>query len=347
MTPGATVRARDRGPARKARDPNPAHGVPSLSPAVPLDAAMAALDGFRLVLRHNAQAIDAHLQGAIDDRDPEFLHQLRIAVRRTRSVLAEGRNVLPSAIATSARGQFKTLAALTGPVRDLDVYLIEWPTYTSSLERHVAAQLVVVENMLIERRRTAYADFADSFRSAMATEPFMAWRRWLDRPNDEPDMGDAHRPLGLVVSKRIARAQKTLLDRGRAIRPETPADVLHDLRKDAKKLRYLLECFAGLIPSDTTKKFLPRLRNLQDNLGQHQDAEIHLGELRTIGREIHAAGSTADQMLAMGQVAERLDRRRLAARAEFKTRFASYDTPAAQRALDSGLQRIRRSAGRH
>jgi hypothetical protein len=45
-------------------------------------------------------------------------------------------------------------------------------------------------------------------------------------------------------------------------------------------------------------------------------------------------------MVAIGQLTERLDQQRLAARAEFAARFADYDTPATQRALGAVLEGI-------
>ena len=64
-------------------------------PSIPLDPDLPALEGFRLVLAHLAGAIEANREGTIDDIDPEFLHEFRVAVRRSRSVLRHGRRVLP------------------------------------------------------------------------------------------------------------------------------------------------------------------------------------------------------------------------------------------------------------
>ena len=102
------------------------------SPTVPLDAAMPAVDGFRAVLANLADTIVANWQGTADQVDPEFLHDLRVAVRRTRSVVSQGKNVLPPTIVVQARERFAWLGGLTGPARDLDVYLIEWDGYTAS-----------------------------------------------------------------------------------------------------------------------------------------------------------------------------------------------------------------------
>ena len=136
------------------------------------------------------------------------------------------------------------------------------------------------------------------------------------------------------------RAHGVLIERGRLIGPDTPAEHLHDLRKDAKKLRYLLECFGSLLPDRPRKRYVKRLKALQDNLGEHQDAEVHVSMLRAISRELHDTGSSPDTMVAIGQLTERLDQQRLAARTEFAERFADYDTPATSRALDAVLDGI-------
>ncbi|MGH9166011.1 MAG: CHAD domain-containing protein [Acidimicrobiales bacterium] len=57
------------------------------SPTVPLDRGEPSLGAFRRVLSNLADAVDANWPGTVEDLDPEFLHDLRVAVRRTRSVL--------------------------------------------------------------------------------------------------------------------------------------------------------------------------------------------------------------------------------------------------------------------
>ena len=62
----------------------------------------------------------------------------------------------------------------------------------------------------------------------------------------------------------------------------TPAETVHELRKAAKKRRYLIECFGGLYAKSARTTFVARLKSLQDTLGEHQDAEVHAHALRTI-----------------------------------------------------------------
>ncbi|MGI9023910.1 MAG: CHAD domain-containing protein, partial [Acidimicrobiales bacterium] len=308
------------------------------SPSVPLDRAEPSLDAFRRVLANLAGEIDANWEGAVDDVDTEFLHDLRVAVRRTRSILAQGKRVLPTSTRDRFREEFGWLGAATGPARDLDVYLIEWDSYVAHLGDEVAAALAPLAGHLADRRRAEHATLADLLRAARYNELMADWHRWLGEPTtgDGKIAIDASKPIGRIAARRIATANDALLARGRGIGPDTPAEELHELRKDAKKLRYLLECFGALLPSGGRKAFVQRLKVVQDNLGEHQDTEVHAAQLRAMSHELHDAGTAGpDTLVAIGQLAGEFERRRSEARAEFAERFAAYDTAETRRSLDA------------
>jgi CHAD domain-containing protein len=306
---------------------------------VELHRSMPAIDGCRAVLSGLADTVAANWQGTIDETDIEFLHDLRIGVRRTRTVLGECKHVLPRAVRKNARATFARLGAVTGPPRDLDVYLVEWSTYTEGLDADTVRALEPVRDVLRRRRDAAHVELAQALRDPRSTAFMEEWRRWLAvaRSHEEATAKRALDPLGEVVAKRILRAHGRLIADGRSISPDTPADRVHDLRKDAKKLRYLLECFATVLATGPRKRFVRRLKDLQDNLGVHQDAEVHVATLREIADELHATGVDPQTLVAMGQLTERIDQRRIAARAEFAARFAAFDTAGTRRELERAL----------
>ena len=98
-----------------------------LSPRMPAAVAMAA------VLSSLFDTIEANVSGTVRDVDTEFLHDLRIAVRRTRTALKLAGDVLPSGVAARFRAEFKWLGDLTTPTRDLDVYLLSYPDMAEGL----------------------------------------------------------------------------------------------------------------------------------------------------------------------------------------------------------------------
>ncbi len=301
------------------------------SPAtVPLDAGEDALQGFGRVLRDLADTIDANLEGTVAATDPEFLHELRVAVRRTRSVLAQSQGVLPADVRDRFRESFSWLGSVTGRARDLDVYVLGWDDLVAPIagEDHLA--LDKVRSELQARRLAAHRALANALRSETCHDLLTSWRQWLETPDGAP----SGRALGPLVAQRTERAQERLLAHGRAITAASPAEDLHDLRKDAKKLRYLLECFGSLHATKARKAFVSQLKELQDNLGEHQDAEVHLEHLRELARDLHDRGRVdADTLLAMGRITDHLERRRQAEREAFLGRFRAYDTKANGRAL--------------
>jgi CHAD domain-containing protein len=310
-------------------------GGRTTSPTVALDPHEPATQAYRRVLLNLADAIEANLLGTIDDVDPEFLHELRVAVRRSRSVLSRAKGVLPDDVRAHHRTELGWLGELTGPARDLDVYLLEWDSYVAPLEPSVAAALAPVRSELEERRRSAHDGLAAGLRSERYEELVAGWERWLRDPSDAGETAHGASPVGPLVADRIAAAQARLLEHGRAITPASPPDALHDLRKDAKRLRYLLECFGSLLDVKPRKAFVQRLKALQDNLGAHQDAEVHVALLRELAETLHGATAVdAAALLAMGQLTEVLDRRRLGEREDFAARFADYDTSTTARTLD-------------
>ena len=309
----------------------------TVAPGVALAADEPALDGFRAVLANLRDAIVANWDGTVADVDPEFLHDLRVAVRRTRSVLSNAKNVIADDVRDRARVDFGWFGEITGPARDLDVYQIEWATYTGPLAPDAASALEPVRAHLETQRQDEHVVLASELAAARAKQIIDDWSVWLDQPVDDDQPGErADRPIGEFIAKRIRRAHRTMLDRGRTITPDTDAEVLHELRKDAKKLRYLLECFGGLYEPAPRKAFVQRLKALQDNLGEHQDAEVHAAHLRELSDTL-ASRSTVDTMLATGQLIERMEQRRIACRDEFAERFDAFDSARTADALTALL----------
>ena len=146
------ARARaDRGrPRRPRRDAAPgsrsvATRYPSVCRSTP---EMSAIDGFRAVLANLRDAMLANWTGTIADIDSEFLHDLRVAVRRSRVVLANAARVLPEECAERTREDFAWFGEITGNPRDLDVYQLEWPDYTADLDAGATKALVPLREHL-------------------------------------------------------------------------------------------------------------------------------------------------------------------------------------------------------
>ena len=125
-----------------------------LTPRMPASAAMAT------VLTALLDTLEANVNGTVRDIDTEFLRDLRIAVRRTRSALKLAGDALPNGVAGRFRPEFKWLGDLTTPTRDLDVYLLGFPEMAASLVAATAEELEPFHDHL-RRRRAAEPRRAD------------------------------------------------------------------------------------------------------------------------------------------------------------------------------------------
>ena len=306
---------------------------------VELDAREPALAGLRRVLAHLADSIEANRPGVIEDAGPDHLHDLRIAIRRTRSLVAEGKGILPDDVRRRHKRAFRRLGQQTGPVRDLDVFQEVWDRDLEALELGADGGVAKLTWEIDARRAAAHAELSRLVASEETRDVLERWRRWLVDPSVEVDPAAR---LGPVVAQRIERAQDRVLRNGRSITSQSPSSRLHELRKDAKRLRYLIEGFASLLDPAERKAFVAQLKGLQDNLGAHQDAEVQLDLLRLLAKDLDRAGLVdTDTLLAVGRVSDQMVRRQRREREDFDERFGRYDTKRNRRALATLLAAIR------
>jgi CHAD domain-containing protein len=266
--------------------------------------------------------VQANVPGTIRAIDTEFLHDLRIAVRRTRSVLKLAGSVLPAGLGERYRPEFKWLGDLTTPTRDLDVYLLGYPAMAARLVAGTEQELRPFHDHLATQRTAAQRQLARGLRSARFTELTRVWRRDLKQVEAAPGRRPA---TGRFAASRIARAHERVLRSGAAIDASSPPQALHDLRKRCKELRYLLEVFASLHDPADQWRAVNELKALQDCLGEFQDTEVQEAELRAFATTMMAdASAPAETLLAMGEIAAGLAVRQRAARGEFAGLFAGF-----------------------
>ena len=240
------------------------------------------------MLRRLGDVVAASWQGAADGVDPESLHELRVALRRARAVLRASRDVVPEHAREEALDLVVSLARHTGTPRDLDVHLLEWTSYVAPLDPSDRALLEPVREVLAARRDTAHV----SLQEAMDATGRDRWHRRFDelidtrRELDGDRPSEARRAVGKVIAKRIERAHRRLVARGRKITATSTSDAIHRLRKDAKQLRYLLDAFGSLASSSHRRTYLAELKTLQDRLGALQDATVHRSELDDVAGEL-------------------------------------------------------------
>jgi CHAD domain-containing protein len=279
------------------------------------------------ILRRLAEIMDANRPGAMADVDPEFLHDYRVAVRRSRAVMRELKGVFPPEHLARFRVELRWLQQVTGPARDLDVYVLDFDELRSGLGEPARTELAPLLRVLRGRRTVAHHEMAWALRSERAMELRDEWPAFLRELVTLPvaDRPDAMRPIGELSGERIVKVYRRMLKMGSAIDDGSPSESLHELRKQGKELRYLLELFGlALHPGDVVKPLVRALKSLQDTLGRHQDRDVQITTLRSLRDDVASVPGGPGALMAMGVLLEHLGEDERAARAEFAERFAAF-----------------------
>ena len=279
-----------------------------------------------VVLRELLSALEANLPGTIADVDSEFLHDLRVSVRRTRALQRELAGVFPAQPLRRFRDEFKELQRITGPTRDLDVQLLEFDELARALPATIAPDVAPLRALLEEHRRAEQRKMARALRSAAVAALRQDWPAFLDdlTEADAADRPAAGRPIGDVAGTRIVKVYKRMRRMGSAIDDASPHEALHELRKQGKELRYLLEFFSSLYPAEVVKPVVGSLKALQDVLGRFQDREVQAEELRSLGDQVAALDGGAAALMAMGVLVQRLHDDQRESREQFAERFEQF-----------------------
>ncbi len=301
---------------------------------VPLDGALPGRDAARALLLHLLGTLEANLPGARADLDSEFLHDLRVAVRRTRSALGQIKGVLPPATCDRFAREFAWLQELTSPSRDLDVFVLELPALGRLLPARSRRSLGPLARLLERRRREAHLQLVRGLDSPRFTRLLADWRAFLLQPTPKRPSGapNALRPCVELAEERIGTLLRRAGREGEAISADSPAADLHELRKTCKKLRYLVEFFHSLLDQDAAEAAVASLKGLQDTLGGYQDLQVQADALLGYARDLAREGKAAPPAyLALGMLVELLREQQARTRIEFSGRFAEFSGKAGRK----------------
>jgi len=290
--------------------------VADLAPGQPALAAATRICQILLrTMRQNESGLKA-------DIDTEFLHDFRVAIRRTRSALVHFKGVFDADALAPMRDDLRDLGRLTGPLRDLDVYLLDEPRYRALLPDDLQPGL----DRLFARLRAEREVELGRLRAALADPAYRQFvARWGAFLADPPPGPAASLPVLDLVRTRLRKRHRRVVRDGYAIDDRSPAAALHALRIECKKLRYLLEFANSLYPPGEVDALIKQLKDLQDNLGEFNDLSVQHVRLRehleTIGGRGRAALAEA---AAIGGLIVALDARQAHVRTEFAAAFAAF-----------------------
>jgi len=275
-----------------------------------------------LINRQLLSTITSNIQGVVEDYDTEFLHDLRVATRRTRACLTQLREALPTDEARRYGADFKSVAQRCNALRDLDVYLLEREHYYDVLPVHLHKGLDQYFKYVTRKRTRRQREFSAYLETNAFTSLLRDWEGFLQDPaalvNDSPAIEVA----GAKIQERFQR----IIKRGRKIDDISPNARLHELRIECKKLRYLLEFFNSYYPQKKMNALVLHLKEFQDNLGEFNDLTVQQEDLGAYLRSSKSDVNSRLRDAAIGGLLTVLNSSQVAARKEFYRRFAAFDS---------------------
>jgi CHAD domain-containing protein len=225
----------------------------------PLRATARIGDAFIANVGATAAQIRANRPGVAAGRDPEYLHQLRVGIRRLRSMLRACRRLVRGAEAERLDRRLRAALDAFGAARDWDVF--EASCTQPVLRRRVRARALAARRGARTMARSAQFRFMP--------DAALAWARgrpWRKRAN-------AGEPLAAFAPRALERLHRRAAEAAEGIDWQDAAQ-RHRLRIRVKRLRYATESLAAAWPEPAMAPFLKKLRGLQEILGELNDIEV-------------------------------------------------------------------------
>lgn len=233
-------------------------------------------DVFAATLKSSLSSVLANQAAAEDGRDPEGVHQLRVALRRLRCALGMLKQLAPSPVLDAFRADAKWLASNLGESRNWDVFLSEtlpevaigcglpesFDLVRDAAEHARVASYAVVRAALAQRRCSRFE---------LALGAWIEQRGWrCDVSGDK--LATLAAPAGPFAARLLARQHGKLTKRARKFK-QLSTEQRHELRLAVKKLRYAADFFLPLFGGHaSSKRYARRLSQLQERLGRYNDA---------------------------------------------------------------------------
>ncbi len=207
--------------------------------------------------------------GIIKHIDSEFLHFYRVSLRKFRSLLSLMKSVFDKNEITYLKEFLSKIAKNTNHARDLDVYWLKVREYQESLN---SVEFIPFLEFLEQESKKEYKKLNQFFTSSEYEKFFKYLHKFI-----ESDFGhgkNSQGPIITLVKKRVKKQYKKLLNDGELINRDSEDCMLHALRIDCKKLRYLMEFFESLFEKELITQAIKLIKNIQTILGNFQDLSV-------------------------------------------------------------------------
>ncbi|MGW5385937.1 CHAD domain-containing protein [Nocardia sp. NPDC003963] len=225
----------------------------------------------------------------------DSVHQMRVATRRLRSVLRSYKTLVDPDADNRIRTELAWLAGILGVARDAEVRAERFAALLDRFADPGSAALESTRDRLVRAERDRYAAAHGEILTALDSDRYRAMRRELRKWRKKPPLRAAviGAPAGEIFDSVLRRDRKRVRRLVRAeptVAPAERVELLHDIRKSAKRLRYSCEAATAVL-GDPAADLGKRAKHLQTVLGDHRDAVESHDALRARAAEARTAGA--------------------------------------------------------
>lgn len=248
--------------------------------------------------------LQRNLRGAMGSDDAEYLHQMRVALRRLRVVLRMAEKFRADEQLSVLNQEVAALCVSLGRIREWDVFISTTvQPMCARMAGHAGLQALLASG---ERHRLAcYEALRGEQQARDLQRLILRVALWM---NGSYWSGGEPAPRARTFATRRLRKLFQRFAQSGVELNSLDAARLHALRILSKKLRYSAEFFASLYGRQKTKSFLAALSEVQEVLGQINDVAVAHRLLDELAAEPGLSAHQEAIVLAKGWIAHHLSR---------------------------------------
>lgn len=254
----------------------------------------------------------SHEFGVIEkSEDTEYLHDYRVSMRKTRSLLSLMKILFATSEHISIKQRLSDIMAPTNRARDLDVYLLQQSEYEALLPENLREGLPLMFDDFRKQHSAAYKSLKTRLTGDVYQKEIESCKSWIEQQKLDDLSEIASSPVVQVINKLAQKKYRKIIRTGIVISPLSPDDDVHELRLECKKFRYLLSFFGSIYPEHDLKRLIKKLKRMQNTLGLFNDYSVQQGALHEYlansrqNKKIHVSVGALILVLAQKQQEQR------------------------------------------
>ncbi|NOQ89516.1 MAG: CHAD domain-containing protein [Gammaproteobacteria bacterium] len=295
-----------------------------------LDPEMSTELALKKILHRLLEIMQQNTSGSLSGKDTEFIHDYLLSIQKIRAALKQINDVLPPAVNTKYEKFFSTLDELTGPIRNLDVFLLQLENYQADFQTSEWQQLQALREYLLRSRAEMQKKFIDSVKSSRYRKNIKQWRDYLENSGTESFPPDkASQSVYKLADELLLDFYQQTLQQGNVIASGNKAGdgAFDKLRDTLKKMLYLMAFFQSLYPAGKMRLLIQVLTDLQNKLEESSTLSINIGMVKAFVKQ----SKDEDAVQASTQMIDILQRQQHETEKMFKNCYAAYSSSANQK----------------